>query len=58
MITVDLEDLQKYEATISDTKAPIADRVDSLFCIKAFDDIEAVNALIRSFHQEKNSELL
>jgi len=35
-LTVDLEDLQKYEATLSDTKANIADRIDSLFCIKAF----------------------
>lgn len=58
MITVDLEDLTKYEATLSDTKAPIADRVDSLFCIKAFQGPEAVDSLIRSFHAEPKSELL
>ena len=58
MITVDLEDLEKYEATLSDTAAPIADRVDSLFCIKAFSGPEAVDALVRSFHKEPKSELL
>jgi deoxyhypusine monooxygenase len=36
----------------------MADRVDSLFCIKAFKEPEAVDALIRCFHKEKSSELL
>lgn len=58
MITVDLSDLTKYEAILSDPTAPIADRTDSLFCIKAFGEVEAVDALIRSFHKEPKSELL
>jgi len=58
MITVDLENLHKYEATLSSTDANIADRVDSLFCIKAFRIPEAVDSLIRSFNKEPHSELL
>ena len=58
MLTVDLEDLQKYEASLSDTNANIADRIDSLFCIKAFQGPESIDALIRSFHAEPDSELL
>ena len=58
MITVDLENLNQYEKVLSDTSAPVADRVDSLFCMKAFSEVEAVDAIIRSFHCEKKSELL
>ena len=58
MITVNLEDLQQYENVLSDTAAPMADRVDSLFCIKAFKQVEAIDAIVRSFHIEKKSELL
>ena len=55
---VDLEDLAKYEQILSDPTANIADRIDSLFCVKAFSGVEAVQALIRSFHAEPKSELL
>ena len=58
MITVDLEDLKKYEAVLSDPSQPIADRTDSLFCIKAFKEVDAIDSLIRSFHAEPKSELL
>mmetsp|Transcript_4427 Transcript_4427/g.7537 ORF Transcript_4427/g.7537 Transcript_4427/m.7537 type:complete len:112 (+) Transcript_4427:25-360(+) len=58
MIAVDLEDLTKYESVLSDPSQPIADRVDSLFCIKAFKEPEAVDSLVRSFHKEPKSELL
>ena len=58
MISVDKDDLKKYETVLSDTSAPISDRVDSLFCMKAFNEVEAVEAIIRSFHCEKKSELL
>ena len=58
MITVDLEDLKRYEGVLSDTAAPIADRVDSLFCIKAFKEVDAIDSLVRSFHAEPKSELL
>ena len=58
MIAVDLDNLQKYESVLSDPGAPVADRVDSLFCIKAFQEVEAVDALVRSFHCEPKSELL
>ena len=58
MYKVDLEDLQKYEQVLSNPEANIADRVDSLFCIKAFKEVEAIDALVRSFHCEPKSELL
>jgi hypothetical protein len=32
--------------------------VDSLFCLRAFDEVEAVDGLIKAFHIEKKSELL
>lgn len=37
---------------------PIAERVDSLFCLKAFKEIQAIQGLIKAFHIEKTSELL
>ena len=52
MILVDQEDIGKYSTTLSDVKAPIAERVDSLFCLKAFEKIDAVDALIEAFHIE------
>ena len=58
MIYVDLDDVKKYEQILSDTAAPIADRIDSLFCLKAFPGVEAVDALARSFYKEPKSELL
>lgn len=58
MITVDHQNLLEYEKVLSDKDANIADRVDSLFCIKSFQEVEAVQSLIRSFHCEKKSELL
>lgn len=58
MITVDLEDLSRYESVLSDPAADIADRVDSLFCMKAFNQVDAVDALVRCFHKEPKSELL
>ena len=58
MITVDLENLVKYEKILSNPEEPIADRVDSLFCLKAFQEVEAIDSLVRSFHKEPKSELL
>lgn len=58
MITVDLSDLQKYENILCDKSAYMADRVDCLFCIKAFNEIEAIDSLIKAFETEKNSQLL
>lgn len=58
MIIVDTENMQKYVENLCDLQAPIAQRVDSLFCLRAFDEIEAVEGLIRAFHVEKKSELL
>jgi len=58
MIVVDLSDLQKYEQTLSDPKSYMGDRVDSLFCIKAFNEVEAIDSLIRAFKKEQSSELL
>jgi len=52
MILVDQEDINKYSRTLSDVNAPIAERVDSLFCIKAFEKIEAIDSLIDAFHIE------
>ena len=39
-------------------KAPIAERVDALFCLRSFEQIEAVDALIEAFGVEQHSELL
>ena len=58
MLTVNLEDLNQYEKILSDTTASVSDRVDSLFCLKAFSELDAIDAIIRSFHIEKKSELL
>jgi len=58
MIIVDTDDMNKYVENLCDTKAPIAQRVDSLFCLRAFDQIEAIDGLIKAFHIEKKSELL
>ena len=55
---VDLEDIPRYEKVLGDPSANIADRVDSLFSLKAFKEPESVDAIIRSFWKEKNSELL
>ena len=58
MIIVDKEDLGKYSDTLIDVKAPIAERVDSLFCLRSFDQIEAIDALIKAFNTEQDSDLL
>jgi hypothetical protein len=58
MIFVDTEDMSKYIDNLCDLNAPIAQRVDSLFCMRAFEEVEAVDGLIKAFHIEKKSELL
>lgn len=58
MIIVDTDNMEKYVQNLSDVAAPIEQRVDSLFCLRAFEQVEAVDALIKSFHVEKKSELL
>jgi hypothetical protein len=46
MIIVDHEDMNKYIDNLCDLQAPIADRVDSLFCLRSFKEIEAIDGLI------------
>ena len=46
MIIVDHNDLDQYASVLKDTQAPIAERVDSLFCLRSFEQLEAVDALI------------
>ena len=58
MIIVDHTDLEKYSGTLKDVNAPIAQRVDSLFCLRSFDDISAVDALVEAFGIEQHSDLL
>lgn len=58
MIIVDTENLNKYIENLCDLQAPIAQRVDSLFCVRAFEEIEAIDGLIKAFNCEKKSELL
>ena len=58
MIFVDTDDMNKYVDNLCDVSAPIARRVDSLFCLKVFEGIEVVDGLIKAFHCEKKSELL
>ena len=58
MIIVDHSDLNKYASCLADPTAPIAERVDALFCLRSFKEIEAVDAMIAGFHAEEKSELL
>jgi deoxyhypusine monooxygenase len=55
---VDHTDIDKYSETLCNLQAPIAQRVDALFCLKSFEDIKAVNVLMKAFEIEKSSELL
>ena len=58
MIIVDHSDLNRYAGTLKDLSAPIAERVDSLFCLRSFEPVEAVDALIEAFGIEQHSDLL
>lgn len=58
MIIVDTENMNKYVESLCNLEAPIVERVDSLFCLTAFDEIGAVDGMIQAFHIEKKSELL
>ena len=58
MIIVDHSDVAKYAAVLKDVNAPIAERTDSLFCLRSFPDLEAIDALIDAFHIEQFSDLL
>ena len=58
MIIVDHTDLNKYGAVLKDVSAPIAERVDSLFCLRSFQELAAVDALIDAFGIEQSSDLL
>jgi len=49
MIIVDHSDLDKYSTVLKDVNAPIAERVDSLFCLRSFEDVKAVDSLIEAF---------
>jgi len=58
MIIVDHNDMQKYSQVLCDTAAPIEERVDCLFCLRSFEEIEAIDELIKAFEIEQTSELL
>ena len=49
MIIVDHGDLGKYAGVLKNLEAPIAERVDSLFCLRSFKEVAAVDALIEAF---------
>jgi hypothetical protein len=44
--------MQKYIEDICDVNLPIELRVDSLFCLRSFEQIEAIDGLIKAFHIE------
>ena len=46
MIIVDTENLDKYVNSLCNLEAPIVERVDSLFCLTAFEEIGAVDGMI------------
>jgi hypothetical protein len=46
MIIVDTENMNKYVESLCNLEAPIVERVDSLFCLTAFDEIGAVDGMI------------
>ena len=58
MIIVDQTDINKYAEVLCDINAPIAERVDSLFCLRSFEELEALDVLFKAFEIEKKSELL
>lgn len=58
MIIVDTDNMHKYVDSLCDPQQPIAERVDSLFCLRAFKEVEVIDGLIKAFHTEKSSELL
>lgn len=58
MIIVDTENIQKYIESLCNVTQSVVQRVDSLFCLKSFEQIEAIDGLIKAFHSEKESELL
>lgn len=58
MIIVDHQNINQYDQVLCDVKAPIAERVDSLFCLRSFKELEAVDVLIKAFHIEQESDLL
>ena len=58
MIIVDTENPSLYIESLCNINEPIAKRVDSLFCLRSFKEIEAIDGLIKAFHTEKKSELL
>lgn len=58
MIIVDTENITKYIDDLCNPECPIAERVDSLFCLRSFKELEAIDGLIKAFHTEKKSELL
>ena len=58
MIIVDHTDMEQYSKVLCDVNAQIAERVDCLFCLRSFEQVEAVDELIKAFEIEQKSELL
>ena len=58
MIIVDHNDLQKYATVLKDVNAPIAERTDSLFCLRSFPGVDAIDVMIEAFHIQQFSDLL
>lgn len=52
MIIVDHDKVEEYSACLIDTKQPIAQRVNALFCLRTVASLEAVDALFNAFEVE------
>lgn len=56
MIIVDHTDINKYGQTLQDPAQPIAERVDALFCLRSFKELDALKVLFNGFYAEKKNE--
>ena len=58
MIIIHNEKEPEYAATLRDLKAPVAERVNALFCLRTISSLTSVDALIQAFKEEPKSELI
>jgi hypothetical protein len=58
MIIIDHDKEPHYSETLLNREAPIADRVNALFCLRTVATLSSIDSLIKAFNEEESSELL
>lgn len=58
MIIINHDKEPEYAQTLQDLKAPMAERVNALFCLRTISSLTSIDALIKAFNEEPSSELL